>query len=93
MKLPSIHLNGTSPHDLYEQVCEAMGAIRAAIVKLDKACPNGRDYYPQGPHALADAISEHDERVKRLISVQRELETIAEHISDAMDAREAARAH
>ena len=93
MRLPSLHLNGTSPHDLYEQVCDAMGAIRQAIVALDKACPNGRDYYPQGAHALAEAIQEHDERVKRLISVQRELETIAEHIGDAVSEQDARRAH
>ncbi len=90
MRLPSIHLNGSSPDVLYEQVCEAMGAIRTAILKLDKTSPNGRDYYPQGMHVLAEAIVEHDERVKRLLSVQRELETLAEYIADQRDTRQGA---
>lgn len=90
MKLPTIHLNGTSANALFEQVCDAMGAMRAAIVALDRASPNGRDYYTQGPNALAEAIAEHDERVKRLLSVQRELETLAEHIADQRDLRQGA---
>ncbi len=59
MLLPSIHLNGTSAEQLLEQACEAGNAVRAAIVALEAAGPNARDYYPQGDDAFTRARAEH----------------------------------
>lgn len=83
--LPTIHLNGTSAESLYEDLANALGAMRDALRALDKVSPNARDYYPQGPHAINEALREHDERVRRIRSVMRELESLAEHVADAQD--------
>lgn len=82
MKYPTIHLNGTSASALYEQTVRAYDAVRAAMIAVGDACPNGRDYYPQGPHALSEALTEHDQRLLRLKSVMEELEDMAAHIAD-----------
>jgi hypothetical protein len=42
-----------------------------------------RDYYPQGPSALADAIQEHISRGDRLRSVLKELEAMGDAIVEA----------
>ena len=85
--LPTIHINGSSPKDLFENACEALGALRKAIQAVEETSPNGRDYYPQGDGAIAVAISEHCDRIKRIQSVIADLQTLAEHIADAKAAR------
>jgi len=80
MRIPSIHLNGTSQKELFGGYLEAARAVRAAIEAVQATGPNGRDYYPQGGDALHDAIAEHASRVQKLRSVLSELETIAEAI-------------
>ncbi len=85
LTLPTIHLNGTSANVLYEDLANALGAMRAAIMAVEATAPNGRDYYPQGDRALAVAAYEHIDRIARLRSVVAELETLAEHIADARD--------
>ncbi|MBP7649697.1 MAG: hypothetical protein KA744_07615 [Phenylobacterium sp.] len=85
MQLPTVNLNGTSKGDLLEQQVEAMEAIRAAIEAAQQACPNGRDYVPQGSPeaqaALQRALVEHCDRVSRLQVLLKEYETIAEHVA------------
>ena len=54
-----------------------------AVEALDLAAPNGRDYYPQGNHAIGEAMREHTERVKPLLKAMRDLEAINEHIYDS----------
>ena len=85
MTLPTIHLNGTASSELLETVCDALGALRAAIEAVNATSPNGRDYYPQGDAAYADAAREHAGRIAKLWSVRAELEQLAEHIADAQD--------
>lgn len=85
--LPTIHLNGSSPKDLFENAREALGALRKAISAVEGTGPNGRDYYPQGDGAIAVAVSEHCDRLKRIQSVIAELETLAEHITDTRGSR------
>ena len=80
--LPTIHLNGTSAKTLLEQQLDAGNAIVEAIAKLGEACPNGRDFYPQGTGAISTAMREHEDRIARLRSVQTELPAIAEYISN-----------
>ena len=82
MTLPTIHLNGTDPRDLLQDVLDALTAIREAIRALDKTAPNGRDYYPQGSDALGLAHGEYFDRREHLCVVVRELEQIAEYLSD-----------
>lgn len=83
MTKPTIHRNGTSREELLEQILKASHAIHLAIRDLQAACPNGRDYYPQGPAVINQAIDEHAARCEKLESVRRELEEIAEQIADS----------
>jgi hypothetical protein len=76
---PTIHLNGTSPGVLLEDLIRAADALRDAMQALRLAAPNARDYYPQGPKAIAQAAMEHAQRMDKLQGVLRELEELAEH--------------
>lgn len=87
MMLPTIHLNGTSAEELYKQVDTAYDAIQLAYKRLREAAPNGRDYYPQGPREIYQAENEHFDRLKRLESIQDELEKIMEHLTAQMELR------
>jgi hypothetical protein len=79
MMLPTIHLNGTSREQLFEGYMDALAAIEYALEAVKYAAPNGRDYYPQGPDAMAQAGDEHILRMKALDKIAAELRTIAEH--------------
>jgi hypothetical protein len=81
MIFPTVHLNGTHALELLEQHVEAIRALREAQSKLALACPNGRDYYPQGPDAIKTAMREHTARMSKLIEIIRELEAIAENLN------------
>ncbi len=83
MTIPTIHLNGTSRANLLEQQLDAAHALRAALEKLSEACPNGRDYYPQGPEAMSAAVREHESRMERVRSVLREVSDLADAIDSA----------
>ena len=80
MKFPTVHLNGTSAKDLYADNENAYNAVREAVEALTKAAPNGRDYYVQEAGAFYVAQDEHFDRMKRLQSVQAELEAILESV-------------
>jgi hypothetical protein len=80
LKIPTIHLNGTSKDALFQQVCNAIDAVHAAGDALAQATPNGRDYYPQGQEAIYAAMRQHEARMTKLREVARELETIAQAI-------------
>ena len=82
MTLPTIHLNGTDATTLLRDAINAMDALRTAIEALDKTAPNGRDYYPQGGDALGLAFGEYLLRRDSLCNVLKELEQIAEYLSD-----------
>ena len=82
MTLPTIHLNGTDPTTLLGDAIHAMDALRTAIEALDKTAPNGRDYYPQGSDALGLAFGEYLLRRDSLCNVLKELEQLAEYLSD-----------
>ena len=82
MKKPTVHLNGSSGHELLRQNIEARNAVEAAIRLLQEAAPNGRDYYPQGADAWRDAHAEHVDRLKRLQTVSAELQEIIDHVDD-----------
>ena len=76
MQLPTIHLNGTSKERLIEDLCHASHALDAAYDALRQTAPNGRDYYPQGPDALAKATDEHHRRLGRLDEIKKEVDEL-----------------
>lgn len=82
MMLPTIHNNGTSKRALIEANCEASSALRLALEALAAACPNARDYYPQGPGAFNLAMREHEARIGKLRDVYKELEALTIAIDD-----------
>lgn len=82
MTIPTVHLNGTKGDDLVEQLCDARSALRDAIKALQNAAPNGRDYYPQGPGAINEAIEQHSRWRQSLEDVYRDLGSLAEAIVD-----------
>lgn len=67
---PTIHLNGTSGKDLWNEYHAVYEAIKTAIDKLCDATCNGRDFYPQGPAAFSQARSERDEALSKLREVK-----------------------
>ena len=87
---PTIHLNGTSAEELFEQVCNVLSNLRDARAAMSLAAPHGRDY--PGPGGFIAANSEHTDRLLRLGAILREYEALAEYIADERDAREARRA-
>jgi hypothetical protein len=80
LMIPTVHLNGTSRNELQNQLFNARKAIRTAIEALSAACPHDRDYYVQSPNAGPVARNQHRDRLRRLISVQTELEIILEKV-------------
>lgn len=78
MILPTIHLNGTSREALLAELERASSALRHALDALVQASPNARDYYPQGPAAFTQAISEHEARCAKVRAVKDEIEAIAQ---------------
>jgi hypothetical protein len=80
LAIPTVHLNGTSRDDLVEQIALAIHALHEAGRALAGTCPNGRDYYTQGPAAISKALEEHEARMRKVREVIAELETIGEAI-------------
>ncbi len=79
MQLPTIHRNGTSADSLTEDLCDAMTALLDAIKAVEQCAPNMRDYYLGEGADYTVACAEHAERLKQIVAVRRELNTIAEH--------------
>jgi len=69
MRLPTIHLNGTSRQYLHEEALAAHRALSAAVDALAAMTVHARDYYPQGADAYAEAAREHRERIERVRQV------------------------
>lgn len=83
LSVPTIHMNGTHPDTLLDDICSARDKVREAITALSQCAPNGRDYYQQGIEAFAKARDEHIARLKHLHDICAELGEIAETIVDA----------
>lgn len=78
---PTVHMNGTSREDLLDGYLKAYWAIRNAREVVILSGPHGRDYYPQGDHAINRATQEHVSRVRRLEDIQLELSELANAVS------------
>jgi antitoxin component HigA of HigAB toxin-antitoxin module len=73
-------MNGTARESLVGDLVAAIDALRVAIEAMQRAAPNGRDYYPQGPAAINEALNQHMQRVGLVASVMDELTDIAQAI-------------
>jgi hypothetical protein len=74
-------MNGTSKQELLDQMCNAISALQAALEAMQGACPNGRDYYPQGNHATQEALRQHANRLHNVKAALDEINEIAETIA------------
>lgn len=81
LAMPAVNLNGTSQRELLEGYLDAMDGVRKALETLRKTIPNGRDYQTLPDGVFRQAQKEHVDRAKRLDSVYKELEMIAESIA------------
>jgi hypothetical protein len=79
--IPTIHMNGDKKETLLDGYVAAIRAVRAAKEAIAAACPNGRNFYPQGDGAINQAVEEHRHRLATLNRVMDELEFIAEAIA------------
>ena len=73
MMIPTIHLNGTGAEALKREIEAAVDAVGTAMRAVANMTVHGRDYYPQGPDAFGRALTEHQNRRMRLLSVLDEL--------------------
>lgn len=87
LMFPTIHLNGTAPDRLLEDLSVASRALRLAMGALEDTQPNARDYYLQGQEAFGQAVREHQARSRKLRDVRDELAEIMEYVQDQADAR------
>ena len=74
---PHVHSNGTSKDYLLDRLCEASQALDKAFEALRLTVPNGRDYYPLGPDAMATAQAQHESRTRRLDAIKSEIDQMA----------------
>jgi hypothetical protein len=84
MKLPTIHLNGTSAKSLAESYQFAATELSSALTALENVELNGRDYYPQGQEAWSQAREEYIERCRKLKNIVDEVQAIADHCWEAV---------
>jgi len=89
--VPTIHLNGTSAHELRDGLQAAIEALRDAQRAMVAAAPNGRDYYPQGDSAMRVVMQQHESRWLNLNRILTELEEQRDHVQCVLDDMEARR--
>lgn len=87
VRIPTLHLNGTSGEVLHHQYATAVEALRRAVDATCEARPNARDYYVQGDAAGRAALRDHETRVASLQRVREDLEAIAEGIRKQLEAQ------
>ena len=82
MMKPTIHSNGTGAADLLEQVENVYRLAGDLAEALGKACPNERDYYPQGDNAVHTAIAEHSARMVAVEKIRDDMLALADNVYD-----------
>lgn len=85
MRIPTVHINGTSGLELFDQVVDVSRAVENAIDKMRDAWPNARDYYVQGGAAWGGCMNEWTTRMGKLVEVKEELDEILEGISGQLE--------
>jgi hypothetical protein len=102
MTYPTIHLNGTSPEELQEQLITVADHLMLALKALAEARPHGRDYYTSdyspregvwltGNRSLTQATDEALDREARVRAVYDEIRAISANIEEQDLARRIAR--
>jgi hypothetical protein len=76
MMIPTVHMNGDNRQTLIDDNMAAYLAVQPAIDAAVKACPDERNFYPQGEGAIQQAIEEHRRRLELLEAVRMEFEGI-----------------
>lgn len=76
MRVPTIHINGTSAVALSEAYEAAYRILGTAIEVVQQTLPNARDYYPQGDTAYVDARDEHRARMEKLVAIRNDMLTL-----------------
>jgi hypothetical protein len=83
MRVPTIHLNGSSEEALKLPLIEAINSLHAAIRTLSENAPHARDYYVQGDGpAFYEATKEHTDRIQKIAEVRAELCNLVEKIDE-----------
>ena len=72
LAIPTVHLNGTSPKELQEQIRAAIDALHLAVEAMRNAAPHARDYYPQGDDVYNVAATQHYNRINKIEEVIQE---------------------
>jgi uncharacterized NAD-dependent epimerase/dehydratase family protein len=80
LTVPTVHLNGTSRHDLAAGYETAYVAVGEALDAVQEVCPNARDYYVQDNTAFSKAAADHASRIQRIKTVQAELLVLFEAV-------------
>lgn len=81
LKIPQVHLSGTTGPALIAGYLKAANAIGKAIEATGETWPHARDYYlQQDPDAQKKATTQHQDRMRRLRDVQQELQWLAEGV-------------
>jgi hypothetical protein len=83
--VPTVHLNGTSAQNLFDDLNAAVEALRLGQRRMVEASPNGRDYYPQGDGALRNVMAQHERRCGDLVRMLAELEEMRDHVQAVLD--------
>lgn len=78
---PCVHMNGTGKDTLIENLSVVYAALEVARETLRNAVPNGRDYY-LGTWTLKDADAQHKRRLEAIDTLQKDLESEMELISN-----------
>ena len=89
--LPTIHLNGDSIESLRESHMKAYEALTDAINAAAEACPNSRNYYPQGNSSFLSARDEHVEILRNLYSAKSHFENLLVHLDEQEELRKSMR--
>lgn len=80
LTVPTVHLNGSGLHSLFEQYKGALEALRGAIEALP--VPHARDYYVQeDEESYRKARTQFEDQFRRLREIEDELTTILQGIS------------
>jgi len=78
---PTIHLNGTTGRHLLDQQLQVMEALQDVLTAMRNACPNARDFYPQGEGMATQARQAYNDRYRLISDLHAEYETLALEIN------------
>ncbi len=82
LQAPQVNNNGTSKKELMDQLIAVAHAGRAMQNALTNATPHGRDYQTLKPGAYQVARKQHDDRLKCLFSIMKDIEELAMVVQD-----------